>query len=187
MSTTVVAEFVQKIFHIINDQLNHDVIDWNEIGDAFIIHNEYVFSSNVLQTYFKHSNFSSFIRQLNLYGFRRRKQHEFGHPFFHRGHPEQLPLITRRKYSNSTSKIINDLMLEITTLQRQYHELLEHQVQEIRRITAFMSESSSGCLPCDFSRSHQPDRNNPPRKRSRHEMRSIPEEFKFKIPNPMMV
>jgi hypothetical protein len=47
------------------------VISWTSSGDSFNIKNITKFTEEVLPRYFKHSNFSSFIRQLNMYGFRK--------------------------------------------------------------------------------------------------------------------
>jgi hypothetical protein len=42
---------------------------WNERGDGFLVRNEFVFASQIMRSYFRHQNFSSFVRQLNFYGF----------------------------------------------------------------------------------------------------------------------
>lgn len=46
---------------------------WSETGDSFVVKNTQDFASKVIPCFFKHSNFSSFVRQLNFYGFRKVK------------------------------------------------------------------------------------------------------------------
>lgn len=47
------------------------MISWTSSGDSFNIKNISKFTDEILPQYFKHRNFSSFIRQLNMYGFRK--------------------------------------------------------------------------------------------------------------------
>ena len=51
------------------DEATNDIIAWNEDGNGFIVKNVNKFSDEVLPKKFKHNNFSSFIRQLNMYDF----------------------------------------------------------------------------------------------------------------------
>ena len=60
------------------------------------------FSNATLPHYFSHNNYSSFIRQLNMYGFAKATDkdaadREFAHPHFLRDHPEQLKVQPYRR------------------------------------------------------------------------------------------
>lgn len=46
---------------------------WTDNGESFVISNPQAFAETVIPLYFAHSNFSSFVRQLNFYGFRKVK------------------------------------------------------------------------------------------------------------------
>lgn len=59
--------FLRKTFEIVDDSVTDPVISWSPTRKSFIIWDSYEFSENLLPKYFKHNNFSSFVRQLNTY------------------------------------------------------------------------------------------------------------------------
>ncbi|KAG8458293.1 hypothetical protein KFE25_005140 [Diacronema lutheri] len=95
------VNFIAKLFAMISDPELGGVVCWNPAGDALQIPHPGAFAHSVLPKFFKHNRTRSFIRQLNLYGFRRRARGsivlEFYHPHFRRGHADELPLIVRQK------------------------------------------------------------------------------------------
>ncbi|PRT56978.1 Heat shock transcription factor [Wickerhamiella sorbophila] len=60
--------FVSKLWKMVNDPKNGEYIRWMPDGKSIQVVNREAFEKNVLPKHFKHSNFSSFVRQLNMYG-----------------------------------------------------------------------------------------------------------------------
>ncbi|THG96916.1 hypothetical protein EW026_g5005 [Hermanssonia centrifuga] len=101
--------FVTKLYQMINDPKSAQFISWTELGTSFVVSNVGEFSRTILGSHFKHNNFSSFVRQLNMYGFHKinrtpRAQRtsadvqtwEFSHHKFLRGRPDLLEEIKRK-------------------------------------------------------------------------------------------
>lgn len=61
------APFLKKCYEMVDDESTDSIISWAQNDHSFIIWDMTQFSVLLLPKYFKHSNFSSFIRQLNIY------------------------------------------------------------------------------------------------------------------------
>ncbi|KAI3452024.1 hypothetical protein Pfo_008689 [Paulownia fortunei] len=100
---SVPAPFLTKTYHLVDDPTTDDVISWNEAGTTFVVWKTAEFAKDLLPNYFKHNNFSSFVRQLNTYGFRKTvpDKWEFANENFKRGQKELLAQIRRRKTASA--------------------------------------------------------------------------------------
>uniref|UniRef100_A0A1A8P5R9 Heat shock transcription factor 1 n=1 Tax=Nothobranchius pienaari TaxID=704102 RepID=A0A1A8P5R9_9TELE len=132
-----VPAFLTKLWTLVEDPETDPLICWSPSGTSFHVFDQARFSKEVLPKFFKHNNMASFIRQLNMYGFRKvvhieqggllkpeRDDTEFQHPFFIRGQEHLLENI-KRKVTNVASvrqeevkistdevnKILNDVHL----------------------------------------------------------------------------
>ena len=87
----------RKTWNLVSDEHSNDTIAWNENGRTFTVWKPDVLESEYLPKTFKHSNFASFVRQLNNYGFRKchSDRYEFGVEGFERGKPELLTTLKR--------------------------------------------------------------------------------------------
>ncbi|KAI7855450.1 hypothetical protein BDC45DRAFT_93113 [Circinella umbellata] len=63
--------FVKKLWFIINDSSTDNLACWTSNGQGLYVPDAAAFAKSVLPQYFKHNNWQSFVRQLNLYGFRK--------------------------------------------------------------------------------------------------------------------
>ncbi|KAG6411329.1 hypothetical protein SASPL_129409 [Salvia splendens] len=107
-SRSLPTPFLTKTYQLVDDQAIDDIISWNEDGSAFIVWNPTEFARDLLPKYFKHNNFSSFVRQLNTYGFRKvmPDRWEFSNDCFRRGEKKLLCDIQRRKIAQSSPAVV---------------------------------------------------------------------------------
>ncbi|KAI8801729.1 hypothetical protein BJ742DRAFT_684869, partial [Cladochytrium replicatum] len=108
-----VPAFLNKLYNMVCDASTSDLIHWSESGASFIVQRHEDFAREVLPRFFKHNNFSSFVRQLNMYGFHKvphinqgvlhsdaeSELWEFSNPHFQRGQPDLLCLVSRKKHA----------------------------------------------------------------------------------------
>ncbi|OZJ03123.1 hypothetical protein BZG36_03871 [Bifiguratus adelaidae] len=64
-----VPAFLNKLFNMVGEPASDELIQWSEDGSSFIVTRHEEFAKLVLPRFFKHNNFFSFVRQLNMYGF----------------------------------------------------------------------------------------------------------------------
>ena len=92
--------FLLKLYNILENEEYKNIIQWGENGQFFIIKNIHNFTEKILPKYFKHKNYSSFIRQLNMYDFHKKKsnqnEHLFYHQYFIRNQKDSMKEIKRK-------------------------------------------------------------------------------------------
>ncbi|KAK1639692.1 HSF-type DNA-binding-domain-containing protein [Colletotrichum phormii] len=64
----VQTAFIHKLYSMLEDPSIQHLISWSASAESFVMSPSADFSK-VLAQYFKHTNISSFVRQLNMYGF----------------------------------------------------------------------------------------------------------------------
>ncbi|XP_017612171.1 heat stress transcription factor A-7a [Gossypium arboreum] len=135
--------FLYKTFNMVDDPSTNCVVSWSRGGSSFVVWDTHSLSSNLLPRFFKHNNFSSFVRQLNTYGFRKidSEKWEFENEGFIKGQKHLLNSIKRRKNTSQTPVVIQQslgfcvedgevdrlrrdrrvLMMELVKLRQQQH------------------------------------------------------------------
>ena len=105
--------FANENHSFLDESRNTDLICWSESGDSFIVLDEDEFAKTLIPELFKHNNYASFVRQLNMYGFHKKvglsdnsmraserknkNPSEYSNPYFKRGRPNLLWLIQKPK------------------------------------------------------------------------------------------
>ncbi|KAJ4339699.1 Flocculation suppression protein [Ascochyta clinopodiicola] len=77
----VQTAFIHKLYNMLEDPSIQHLISWSSTNESFVMSPSSEFSK-VLSSYFKHTNISSFVRQLNMYGFHKVSD------VFHTGSPD---------------------------------------------------------------------------------------------------
>ncbi|CAK5226627.1 unnamed protein product [Aphanomyces euteiches] len=156
--------FLQKIYTMFEDAPAR-VAGWANRGTTVVIKEPEEFAKTILPQYFKHSNFSSFVRQLNFYGFRKFKKDdiliqdhdstrhwwEFRHEKFLRHAPELMAQIRRKTYSESSengsdaSSDVDMLKSQVKAMQAQF-DALTTQIQSLTTVVNDLVHSKKRAL-----------------------------------------
>ncbi|XP_051470057.1 heat shock factor protein 2 isoform X2 [Apus apus] len=104
-----VPAFLSKLWALVGEDPSSQLITWSQNGQSFLVLDQQRFAKEILPKYFKHNNMASFVRQLNMYGFRkvvhvesgivkleRDGPVEFQHPYFKQGREDLLEHIKRK-------------------------------------------------------------------------------------------
>mmetsp|Transcript_1038 Transcript_1038/g.2012 ORF Transcript_1038/g.2012 Transcript_1038/m.2012 type:complete len:460 (+) Transcript_1038:88-1467(+) len=126
--------FLTKAFTMISS-CPPEIGGWSAKGDSIIIRDTQQFAEKIIPTAYKHNNFSSFVRQLNFYGFRKCKSEpeaqasvwEFRHPQFLKAQPHLLSEMRRCQQFAAAeaahAKELGDLQAEVQGLNHRIDEL----------------------------------------------------------------
>ncbi|ESZ96831.1 BRRG2, Response regulator [Sclerotinia borealis F-4128] len=104
------SDFVRKLYKMLEDPSYESIVRWGEGGESFVVLENEKFTKQILPKHFKHSNFASFVRQLNKYDFHKVRQNnedntqspygqnawEFKHPEFQANKKDSLDNIRRK-------------------------------------------------------------------------------------------
>ncbi|XP_010220338.1 PREDICTED: heat shock factor protein 4, partial [Tinamus guttatus] len=145
-----VPAFLTKLWTLVEDPETNHLICWSTNGTSFHVFDQGRFAKEVLPKYFKHNNMASFVRQLNMYGFRKvvnieqgglvkpeRDDTEFQHLCFLQGHEHLLEHIKRKvsvvksEETKMRQEDLSRLLYEVQILRSQ-QENMECQVQDMK-------------------------------------------------------
>jgi heat shock transcription factor len=104
--------FILKTYQLVSDPSTDGIVSWDDDGKSFTVKNPSDFSNDILPLHFKHNNYCSFVRQLNIYGFHKVHPEKwmFRHEneLFTKGDEATLAKITRKKQVKRKGKDIED-------------------------------------------------------------------------------
>lgn len=169
-----------------------EIVQWSNDGKFFTIKDRCTFTSNIIPKFFKHNNLSSFIRQLNFYGFRKLRKSDsidknernyihFHHENFVRDRPDLLLQIrgSRRKILKKDESKLKSLAVEVNDMKECYTDmknemnslksLMQNMIDKLEMNESFQIKEES---------SHGHDIENRPKKRK------IDDQFKNGLPTP---
>ncbi|KAL8107883.1 heat stress transcription factor A-1a-like [Apium graveolens] len=150
-----VPPFLNKVYEFVDDPDTDAIISWSSGGTRFTVWDHHVFSRQILPRYFRHDVFSSFVYQLNNYGFKKTSWDfwEYENQWFQQGKENLLLNIKRKNDTNSLAikrsraakgsldaetLIIENLVKKQEIMEKQIHSLIKQQKIVISMLGAFV-------------------------------------------------
>ncbi|XP_047307860.1 heat stress transcription factor A-5 [Impatiens glandulifera] len=146
------APFLQKTYEMVDDSSTDQIVSWSSTKNSFVVWNPPEFARLLLPMYFKHNNFSSFIRQLNTYGFRKidPEKWEFANEEFMKDQKHLLKNIHRRKPIHSHSNPQgNSPDQERAAYEGEISKLLQEKLEIQAKVLKYKDEQSTAKIQLD--------------------------------------
>ncbi|KAJ9603614.1 kinase-regulated stress-responsive transcription factor skn7 [Cladophialophora chaetospira] len=143
------SDFVRKLYKMLEDPSYSSVVRWGDEGDSFVVLENEKFTKSILPKHFKHSNFASFVRQLNKYDFHKVRQNneeggpsmyganawEFKHPEFRQHNKDSLDNIRRKAPAPRKPSSLNEEQIPIQQIDLMNQQIVA-QAQQIESLVA---------------------------------------------------
>ncbi|XP_075080206.1 heat shock factor protein HSF30-like [Nicotiana tabacum] len=134
-----IPPFLTKTYEMVDDPNTNSIISWSLTSTSFIIWDHIRLCSQLLPQYFKHENLSSFIYQLNNYGFKKigLQKWEYEHYWFRPGKKHLLSNIKRRNQNQKIQEhcyqenYYNGVVTELRS-QRDFNVTLMSEIEKMK-------------------------------------------------------
>ncbi|KAF2640224.1 heat shock transcription factor 2 [Massarina eburnea CBS 473.64] len=129
---------------MLENPTDENVVRWGNDGDSFVVLENEKFTKHILPKHFKHSNFASFVRQLNKYDFHKVRHNneengqspygpgawEFKHPDFKMNNKDALDNIRRKAPAPRKANNANeDMVIPAAQMDMMSNQLVATQAQ----------------------------------------------------------
>ncbi|KAK3208128.1 hypothetical protein GRF29_96g1480284 [Pseudopithomyces chartarum] len=138
------SDFVRKLYKMLENPTDENVVRWGNDGDSFVVLENEKFTKHILPKHFKHSNFASFVRQLNKYDFHKVRHNneengqspygagawEFKHPDFKMNNKDALDNIRRKAPApRKTNQPSEEMIIPAQQMDMMSNQLVATQAQ----------------------------------------------------------
>jgi len=154
--------FLLNLYKILSNSSYHSFIHWGKDGCSIIISDPNGLTKKVLPQFYNHHNFSSFVRQLNMYNFHKIRDYKDGeykyvHSEFHKDKTlKEIQAIKRKKYEegknnsrNSPDKSkenINHIDISSNQEGQNFFDNLD-EIEKIKKIENIIQNKETSNLP----------------------------------------
>ncbi|CAK57091.1 unnamed protein product (macronuclear) [Paramecium tetraurelia] len=151
------SKFLQVLYEIL-DNSNQNIVQWSNQG--FFISSVQTFKTNLLPQYFKHNKYSSFLRQLNKYGFQIKEKQKDTVKFIHdiinqdKRELKKQQLIKKQENTLNLRDEIVDMRQELIKLQKQ-QTILKQQMEISKKLMSYLFKSMTRFINVQKSHTNQ--------------------------------